>query len=108
MFIIVCNRNENIRRYHHVCHTICRGIGWEGCAMSSLIFKKSRAGRRALSQWPTTQLLTCDDIPAALLRQDVPRLPELDELSVVRHFTNLSQKNFSIDTHFYPLGSCTM
>ena len=46
-------------------------------------------------------------IPAELLRQDL-KLPEASELDVVRHFTRLSQKNFSVDTHFYPLGSCTM
>jgi glycine dehydrogenase subunit 2 len=44
---------------------------------------------------------------AALLRSELP-LPELSELDVVRHFTRLSQKNFSVDTNFYPLGSCTM
>ncbi len=44
---------------------------------------------------------------AALLREELP-LPELSELDVVRHFTRLSQKNFSVDTNFYPLGSCTM
>jgi glycine dehydrogenase subunit 2 len=48
-----------------------------------------------------------DDLPAALLRQDLP-LPELSELDVVRHFTHLSSLNYSIDTGFYPLGSCTM
>jgi glycine dehydrogenase subunit 2 len=42
------------------------------------------------------------------LRQDQPLLPEASEMDVVRHYTKLSQKNFSIDTHFYPLGSCTM
>jgi glycine dehydrogenase subunit 2 len=42
------------------------------------------------------------------MRRDGLNLPELSELDVVRHFTRLSQKNFSIDTHFYPLGSCTM
>ncbi len=46
-------------------------------------------------------------IPAQFVRQDL-KLPEVDELTAVRHFTRLSQKNFSIDTHFYPLGSCTM
>jgi glycine dehydrogenase subunit 2 len=46
-------------------------------------------------------------LPKAMLRSDL-NLPELDELTVVRHFTRLSQKNFSIDTHYYPLGSCTM
>ena len=42
------------------------------------------------------------------MREAAPALPEVSELQVVRHFTQLSQKNFSIDTHFYPLGSCTM
>ena len=46
-------------------------------------------------------------VPSDLLRGDLP-LPEMDELSVVRHFTLLSQRNFSIDGQFYPLGSCTM
>ncbi len=46
-------------------------------------------------------------LPAAMLRAELD-LPELDELTVVRHFTRLSQKNFSIDTQYYPLGSCTM
>jgi len=49
-----------------------------------------------------------DDLPAAALRDDTPALPEVSEMQVVRHYTRLSQKNFSIDTHFYPLGSCTM
>ncbi|MCB1684454.1 MAG: aminomethyl-transferring glycine dehydrogenase subunit GcvPB [Pseudomonadales bacterium] len=48
------------------------------------------------------------DIPAALRRKTPPRLPEVSELQAVRHYTNLSRKNFSIDTQFYPLGSCTM
>ena len=43
-----------------------------------------------------------------MLRQTPPMLPETSELDVVRHYTGLSQKNFSIDTQFYPLGSCTM
>ena len=46
-------------------------------------------------------------VPAGLARS-VLRLPEVDELTVVRHFTRLSQKNYSIDGEFYPLGSCTM
>ena len=45
--------------------------------------------------------------PAGLLREDLP-LPELSELDVIRHYTRLSQLNYSIDTGFYPLGSCTM
>jgi glycine dehydrogenase subunit 2 len=48
------------------------------------------------------------DIPENLRRKQAPLLPEVSELEVVRHFTKLSQLNFSIDTHFYPLGSCTM
>jgi glycine dehydrogenase subunit 2 len=72
-----------------------------------LIFQQSQAGRCATAQLPraTTAKL---DIPKNLLRQDTPLLPEVSELEVVRHFTRLSQKNFSIDTQFYPLGSCTM
>lgn len=48
------------------------------------------------------------DIPSHFLRKTTPVMPELSELQVVRHYTRLSRKNFSIDTHFYPLGSCTM
>jgi glycine dehydrogenase subunit 2 len=77
--------------------------------MSGLIFEISSPGRSAKAQWPTSDdAAACVDIPASLLRDDVPGLPETSELQVVRHFTQLSQKNFSIDTHFYPLGSCTM
>lgn len=76
--------------------------------MSGLIFERSRKGRCAKAQWPNANQNACDDIPATLLRTDKPTLPEASELQVIRHFTNLSQKNFSIDTHFYPLGSCTM
>lgn len=76
--------------------------------MSHLIFDLSRTGRRAQSQWPVKQPASCADIPAAMLRKDIPRLPEVSELQAVRHYTNLSRKNYSIDTHFYPLGSCTM
>jgi glycine dehydrogenase subunit 2 len=74
--------------------------------MSKLIFEKSRAGRRAFAQAPEDAAFA--EIPKAFLRDDIPRLPEASELQVVRHFTRLSQMNFSIDTQFYPLGSCTM
>ncbi|HIJ82786.1 MAG: glycine dehydrogenase (aminomethyl-transferring) [Magnetococcales bacterium] len=47
-------------------------------------------------------------IPERFLRTEAPLLPEVSELQTVRHFTRLSQHNFSVDTHFYPLGSCTM
>lgn len=71
-----------------------------------LIFEKSRGGRRAFAQSPADAGEV--DLPAQFLRDAQPALPEASELQVVRHFTRLSQKNFSIDTHFYPLGSCTM
>ena len=48
------------------------------------------------------------DIPASMRRTESAALPEVSELQAVRHYTRLSTKNFSIDTHFYPLGSCTM
>lgn len=72
-----------------------------------LIFEISVPGRSATSQLPN---VTVDHsgIPENLRRKERPRLPEVSEMQAVRHFTRLSQKNFSIDTHFYPLGSCTM
>ncbi|MDH4217131.1 MAG: aminomethyl-transferring glycine dehydrogenase subunit GcvPB, partial [Gallionella sp.] len=72
-----------------------------------LIFERSHPGRRNAAQAPHIAAAV-SGIPAALLRQDIPLLPEASEMDVVRHYTRLSQKNFSIDTHFYPLGSCTM
>lgn len=73
----------------------------------SLIFELSSAGRRAAAQAPVESAVDTG-IPAEFLRSDTPGLPEVSEMQVVRHYTRLSQKNFSIDTHFYPLGSCTM
>ncbi|MGE0115304.1 MAG: aminomethyl-transferring glycine dehydrogenase subunit GcvPB [Steroidobacteraceae bacterium] len=70
-----------------------------------LIFQHSRPGRTAAAQYPAA---VASEIPAALQRTGRPQLPEVSELQAVRHYTRLSQKNFSIDTHFYPLGSCTM
>ena len=72
-----------------------------------LIFEQSRSGRSAVAQHPAA-MATPSDIPAALLRDTPVGLPEVSELQVVRHYTKLSRKNFSIDTNFYPLGSCTM
>ncbi|MGD8477587.1 MAG: aminomethyl-transferring glycine dehydrogenase subunit GcvPB [Burkholderiales bacterium] len=71
-----------------------------------LIFDHSRPGRRAQAQSPET--IGSADLPPQLLREDRPLLPEVSEMDAVRHYTRLSQLNFSIDTHFYPLGSCTM
>ena len=72
-----------------------------------LIFEHSSKGRNGAPQAPAEKasLLT---IPENLLRKNSARLPEVSELQAVRHYTRLSQKNFSIDTEFYPLGSCTM
>jgi len=72
-----------------------------------LIFEQGHAGRRSTTQ-ASLQAIENTDIPAQFLRKTAPKLPEVSELQVVRHYTRLSQKNFSIDTHFYPLGSCTM
>lgn len=72
-----------------------------------LIFELSQPGRQACSQAiENTQTVTT--IPERYLRNSAALLPACSELQVVRHFTRLSQKNFSIDTQFYPLGSCTM
>ena len=71
-----------------------------------LIYEKSKAGRRA-STLPRYDLPAAD-VPEELRRAEPPRLPELAEPEVVRHFTELSTRNFGIDTGFYPLGSCTM
>lgn len=75
--------------------------------MSKLIFEKSGKGRKAFVQQPKLSH-TKLDIPEVMLRKEAPSLPEVSELEVVRHYTNLSQQNFSVDTNFYPLGSCTM
>ena len=74
-----------------------------------LIFELSRPGRRASAQAPKAlPQEALANIPAALRRKQKPGLPEVSELQVVRHYTNLSTRNFAIDKQFYPLGSCTM
>jgi glycine dehydrogenase subunit 2 len=71
-----------------------------------LIYEKSREGRRA-SSLPHNDL-PVPEVPEELRRADPPRLPEISEPELVRHFTELSTRTFGIDTGFYPLGSCTM
>lgn len=72
-----------------------------------LIFEKNVEGRRGLK-------IQTHDVPASkkpeakYLRSRAPQLPNVSELDVVRHYSNLSRLNFSVDTNFYPLGSCTM
>ena len=74
--------------------------------MTSTIFDKSKAPRSVSAQARVGQHTI--DIPEGLLRESPPRIPEVAELTAVRHYTGLSQKNYSIETRFYPLGSCTM
>src|SRR6187397_124159 len=77
---------------------------------NSLLFELSKPGRRA------ARLPACDVpsppvkelLPNDAIADELPPLPEVAEPEVVRHFTNLSTLNMSVDTHFYPLGSCTM
>ncbi|MGA0018842.1 MAG: aminomethyl-transferring glycine dehydrogenase subunit GcvPB [Steroidobacteraceae bacterium] len=81
--------------------------------LEKTIFEYSRPGRVAAAQCPPAAdaALVASakaTIPQALQRRDAPLLPQASELDVVRHFTRLSQLNFSIDTNFYQLGSCTM
>jgi len=71
-----------------------------------LVFEKSVPGRRAVRTAPTD--VPRINIRSDLLRQEPANLPELSELDVVRHFTELSRRNFGVDNNFYPLGSCTM
>jgi len=72
-----------------------------------LIFEKSVVGRRGVRP-SRSDVPTSINIPEKLQRPAGPALPELSELDVVRHFTELSRRNFGVDTNFYPLGSCTM
>lgn len=74
-----------------------------------LIFEISKEGRHGYTL-PENQLAkySIEDIPSTLLREEKAQLPEASELDVVRHYTNVSNKNFGVETGFYPLGSCTM
>ena len=77
-----------------------------GAPPEPLLHELSRPGAPG-HRLPALDVPDPDDLPAAVLRAGL-RLPEIGELDVVRHFTHLAQRNFSIDTVFYPLGSCTM
>src|SRR5207244_859558 len=74
------------------------------------IYERSREGRRAFtppaSDVPETPLEEL--LPRDAIRAEPPELPEISEPEIVRHYNNLSKKNFDLDTGFYPLGSCTM
>lgn len=72
----------------------------------SLIFELSQSGRRGYSL-PKNRFGNYE-LPASMCREKEAELPECDEMTVVRHYTNLSANNFGVDNGFYPLGSCTM
>jgi len=72
-----------------------------------LIFEQSTPGRKCTLHVPKIENLNVD-LPAHFLRQQPAQLPEVSELQVVRHYTRLAQKNYCIDSNFYPLGSCSM
>ena len=72
-----------------------------------LIYEKSIPGHSGV-KLPASDVPAAAALPEALLRKEPAGLPEISELDAVRHFTNLSRRNFSVDTNFYPLGSCTM
>ena len=73
-----------------------------------LIFDLSKEGRQGYSLPSRKWNAVLADLPAGLVRAEEPALPQVSELDVVRHYTNLSQMNFGVDSGFYPLGSCTM
>lgn len=77
---------------------------------TALLFELSKPGRRA-TRWPKADVpaVPLDELlPASARAKSPPPLPELAEPEIIRHFTNLSTQNMSVDTHYYPLGSCTM
>jgi glycine dehydrogenase subunit 2 len=76
-------------------------------AEPKLIFERGSKGRSGFF-WPNEGEEIPPAIPGNLLRRDIAGFPELSELETLRHFTRLSQKNFAIESQFYPLGSCTM
>lgn len=73
-----------------------------------LIFDLSRSGRRGYDLPESEFKDAMTTIPADYMRETKPELPQVDEPTVVRHYTNQSTNNFGVDTGFYPLGSCTM
>src|SRR6516165_12573824 len=77
---------------------------------TQLLFELSNHGRRThrLAEYDVPAKPAADLLPAGALTDDPPPLPEVGEIDLVRHFVNLSTRNMSIDTNFYPLGSCTM
>src|SRR5215212_5038433 len=77
--------------------------------LGNLIRDKGREGRRGytLPKLDVAETNLDEVLPKKARRKEKPRLAEVDEPAVIRHYTNLSRKNWGIDTNFYPLGSCT-
>lgn len=73
-----------------------------------LIFELSKEGRKGYTLPANGWEASLDELPEGLGRKAAPALPQVSEPDVVRHYTNLSQMNFGVDSGFYPLGSCTM
>ena len=97
-----------------------RGAAFSGAAggdeltvVEPLVFERSRAERRAV-RFPHASDAAREagagqpQLPASVLRAEAPRLPEVSELDLLRHFNRLAHLNQAIDLNFYPLGSCTM
>src|SRR4051794_5232070 len=78
-----------------------------GERLQPTLFERSRPGRGG-GKIPHPPAGALDRVPASARRATPPALPELNEPEVVRHYVNLSQLNYAVDTGFYPLGSCTM
>ena len=78
--------------------------------LGNLIRDKGREGRRGytLPKLDVEETNLDEVLPKKARRKEKPRLAEVDEPTVIRHYTNLSRENWGIDTNFYPLGSCTM
>ena len=72
-----------------------------------LIFEKTKEGRKAYSLPENIECKT-GTVPDKFLRRNLTNLPEVSELQIVRHYTNLAKRNIGVDGNFYPLGSCTM
>ena len=82
-------------------------MGVVGERLQPSLFERSRPGRGG-GKIPHPPAGALDRLPAGARREQPPALPELNEPEVVRHYVNLSQLNYAVDTGFYPLGSCTM
>ncbi len=90
----------------HRVGNVANGFAYE----EPLLFERSRPGRvgYSLPRLDVPEVDASAALPDGVLRDDIPGLPELSEVEVVRHFTRLSTWNASVDLGLYPLGSCTM